>query len=85
MKPNSEYRESVIKAIGMPPSAVIFPRLRAEVGGTVEELEAVLDDLYAEGKIDLTNGWIHGVKRIDTSNWTKDDWDYIRGTGRFAQ
>jgi hypothetical protein len=84
--PPPELVEKVKQAIGMPPKAVLFTQLmNALPGENEDQICQVLDLLYREGLIDERNGWIHGVKRIDTSKWTKDDWDWIYGTGRFAQ
>ena len=85
--PDEALVKRVIAAIGMPPNAVTFYKLMNTLpaGENEDEVCRVLDLLYKRGDIDETNGWIHGVKRIDTSKWTKDDWDWIFGSGRFAQ
>ncbi len=85
--PDDALVKRVVAAIGMPPNAVTFYKLMNALpsGENEDEVCRVLDLLYKRGDIDETNGWIHGVKRIDTSKWTKDDWDWIYGSGRFAQ
>lgn len=63
-----------------------FPMLHRAVGGTKEELIGALDAMRARGEVDQSsNGWIYATKPIDTSGWTRDDWDWIHGTGRFSQ
>ena len=87
--PDESVIERVRAAIGMPPKSKTFYMLTLDLIGSIVESEdvlvACLDALYARKQIDITNGWIHGIKMIDTSDWTVDDWDWVRGTGRFAQ
>jgi hypothetical protein len=89
---NEPPEDSLIKlvrdTIGFPPKALLYTQLIRELPEGIDEDEVCrcLDKLYADGDIDITEyNWIHGVKKIDTSKWTKDDWDWIYGTGRFAQ
>ena len=78
--------ERVRAAIGMPPNAVTWNHLTNQLSDIDEDLlERILDVLHVRDEISITNGWIHGIKKVDTSSWTKDDWDWYCGTGRFAQ
>ena len=85
--PDPELIKKVKEAIGFPPHAVVYNMLinKLPAGTDEDELNRCLDLLHANGDIGITNNWIHGIKKIDTSKWTKDDWDWIYGTGRFAQ
>lgn len=84
--PNDALVQQVVNAIGMPPKALTFTKLMFGFSSEQEnEVCRVLDMLYKAERIDILNGWIHGVKKLDTSKWTQDDWDWIRGSGRFEQ
>jgi hypothetical protein len=85
--PDPALLQLVRDAIGLPPKALVYNMLIAKLpaGTNEDEVCRCLDLLYASGDIDINNNWIHGVKKIDTSTWTKDDWDWLCGSGRFAQ
>lgn len=83
--PTPEQIQNVKDVIGMPPKATIFYKLVMETGMEENTLSRALDVLYERKEISITNGWIHGVKNIDVSKWTNDDWAWFTGSGRYAQ
>lgn len=88
----NELKIMLESMIGVPPNAVVFNMLRMQLPGvTDDEIEAALNELHDEGKIQLVNGWIAGIseqaRRIKHAldNMTADDYAWLTGTGRFAQ
>jgi hypothetical protein len=73
--------------IGMPPRAVTFIMIEQHTGATEEQLEAVLDKLAEMDQIQGINGWICGKPepRIDVDKLSKDDIEWLTGTGYYGQ
>ena len=85
-----EYKKLLIKTrkfIGMPPKAVTFIMIEQETGATEAQLEAVLNKLAEMDQIQGINGWICGKPEplIDTDKLSKDDIEWLTGTGYYAQ
>ena len=84
--PTQKYITEVREYLGVPPRAKTYYQLTLDLPHiTEDQLTRILDLLYANDDIGIVNGWIHGIVKYDMSDWTRDDWDWINGSGRFSQ
>jgi hypothetical protein len=77
----------VRKFIGMPPRAVLFTQIQKHTGASDDDLSAVLDKLWENEEIDLWNeAWIAGRPKSNLPDkLSKDDLEWLTGTGRYGQ
>jgi hypothetical protein len=77
----------ILKFLDFAPKAIYYSRLvKKFVKGSITEevLEKVLQELISEGKIDQINSWFWKIKKIERE-LTKDDMEWLSGTGYYAQ
>lgn len=85
---NRELVQQVRDFIGYPPKAVLFSMIEKEFpDSTTKELEEVMDFLWDRGLIQewKAGNWIAGREPEIKIILSRDDLDWLQGTGRYAQ
>jgi len=87
MTKTEELKQKLLEVLQYPPNSMTTYMIEKAVKKkyTNDEYSEAATQLLEEDKIEIINNWFTKKRKNPISDWSKDDIEWLTGTGRFRQ